>query len=525
MAAASPSFEGSMVGTPRHVVGVMPGEAEVVHQQEMMRIHDLWSHTKGELKAKARQLEDMEREHLAQADRMRAEHSKGLREMQGICMELKDKVRSLEGQLQAARDEGRRLADAADEGRRQAAEAKSRLDQTASVDKARGKQLVELKDTVRSLQRERTSVLDRAQSDQRRLEDKVLEQSKTIARLETEVAKFDRERRTLLADRDAEADRREALERRVADADQMGRGTASELSVAREQLRQLARTGAGMSRMQVLVDQLQVDNARLVKLLASTADFRDFIGSAEDAGGLTYLAPVAGAAAMSDEARRAIEGDSPPRGAAHESERWVPSDAYAIASAFRHDHAPGVKPEHFAELLLRLNSVWRRREQRSLARARRAFQEEHDQLSRKAAHAVPYVQVLQEAEIDRLRRELRGLRTSGQAGRRRLDATEERLLDSALAAVESLSAQVAAAKDKDAVLSSGRGSAGAAAAAAARTAADTVDVLADKVAALVRDFQHKSAGLARDDPDWLVSLLKLQGAFVDAVKRRVGVCR
>lgn len=43
--------------------------------------------------------------------------------------------------------------------------------------------------------------------------------------------------------------------------------------------------------VQSLLQQLQLDNARLVKLLASTQEYRDFAANMDTAGGLTYVPP------------------------------------------------------------------------------------------------------------------------------------------------------------------------------------------------------------------------------------------
>ena len=51
--------------------------------------------------------------------------------------------------------------------------------------------------------------------------------------------------------------------------------------------------------------------------------------------------------------------------------------------------------------------------------------------------------MLQSSEVERPRRELRELRATCAAGRRRLNATEEKLLESSLDSVEGLSAQLA----------------------------------------------------------------------------------
>jgi hypothetical protein len=64
--------------------------------------------------------------------------------------------------------------------------------------------------------------------------------------------------------------------------------------------------------------------------------------------------------------------------------------------------------------------------------------------------------VLHSSEVDRLRRELRELRATCAAGRRRLNSTEERLLESSLDSVEGLSGQLAAQRHEGAQLRQAR---------------------------------------------------------------------
>ena len=43
--------------------------------------------------------------------------------------------------------------------------------------------------------------------------------------------------------------------------------------------------------MQSLLQQLQLDNTRLVKLLASTDEYREFAANSDASGGMTYVPP------------------------------------------------------------------------------------------------------------------------------------------------------------------------------------------------------------------------------------------
>ena len=60
--------------------------------------------------------------------------------------------------------------------------------------------------------------------------------------------------------------------------------------------------------------------------------------------------------------------------------------------------------------------------------------------------------MLHSSEVERLRRELRELRATCAAGRRRLNSTEEKLLESSLNSAEGLSGQLAAQRHEAAQL-------------------------------------------------------------------------
>ena len=75
--------------------------------------------------------------------------------------------------------------------------------------------------------------------------------------------------------------------------------------------------------------------------------------------------------------------------------------------------------ETFAELLIKLNRVWKAREAKALERQREAANRRVGELRRRLQHATPYEEVLQGSEVERLKRELREMRSTHAAGRRR----------------------------------------------------------------------------------------------------------
>lgn len=554
----------------------------IEHDQELIRIHELWQHTRNELKTKARELAEAERTRAMELEQVQTEHTNGMREMQAIAIELRDKTRALEAQLQGSREEKVALAEQLQEVQRRAREAQLQLDAAQASSRGHEQRAGELQGSLRALQRERKAAGDKSYDEFRRLEGGLAERELTMGQLEGRLRSAQQEAKAARDEQQLEADRAREQLRRFEDADVANRELSRQLAGAKEQLRFMQVTRRNESQLHAIVDQLQLDNARLVKILSGTAEFKQFVEDADDSAGLSYVAPSAsaeiGATLRSDARQRAAR---PVRGAAAEGEGWVPSDSYTLANEFRHTHAPHASAEAFADLLLRLNAVWRQREQRRVARLKERFREERAHLSRRLRHSVPHDAVAHEVEIERLKRELRAVRLGAGAGRRRLNETEERLFESSLEAVESLSAQVgprrraapasalarasrppsrlharlpglglpahapaarpsarraatqlAACREKEELMRATSESATAAgarfsdgAASASRKAAEMVDVLSDKLGALVRDFQQKTVELPRDDPDVFIKLVRVQGWFLENLERRLNAAR
>ena len=73
--------------------------------------------------------------------------------------------------------------------------------------------------------------------------------------------------------------------------------TAAELSrqllASKEQLRAAHHARRGDAHREEALAQLQSDNARLVKILATTEEYKEFVHYADDSGGLSYVPPPA----------------------------------------------------------------------------------------------------------------------------------------------------------------------------------------------------------------------------------------
>ena len=103
-----------------------------------------------------------------------------------------------------------------------------------------------------------------------------------------------------------------------------------------------------------------MDNERLIKLLASTEQFKNFGEFATDSGqAVRYL----------DNERKTAGESSTKSGsklkdfvAGEETEDWVPEDAFKVAHEFRNKCAGQVSKSLMNQFLKDLNSIWRARE-------------------------------------------------------------------------------------------------------------------------------------------------------------------
>ena len=353
----------------------------------------------------------------------------------------------------------------------------------------------------------------------------------TVHSLEQKVQVLNDElRRSLEAHRSA-AVGIDAANARAVELERTNGELGRQLLSSKEQLKYLHLARRSEAQVQSLLQQLQMDNARLVKLLASTDEYKEFVAYAEDSGGLTYVPP--------QPAGRRAESYQPPlgppvrervvRGAAHEAEYWVPSGTYALANDFRRTHVPSLPTETFAELLLRLNRVWRTREAKNLERQRSKAQKKIGELRRRVAQQVPYTEVLQSSEMERLRRELKEMRLAFNSGRRKLNETEERLLESSIESALSVDSQLQQKTRQNEQLLAEvaehelrfHSAFGQGASTAASIATEITDRFAERINELMREFQRRGLHLNRADADLHNKVLQLQSWFLESLDRRV----
>ena len=503
---------------------------EAQHQREMVRLHTLWQNTKEDLASVKSELT------RAQAAAAPAQKDAAMSSMQELTVELRDKCRFTELQLAGAREECGKLSASSEVLRKQLHEREAQLAELQSSHAQQSPMLMELQTAVARLGHEKSNAERDLSEERRRLEDLAGIKEQALGLQEQKLHAMAEElRKALEAQRDAST-AAEAANARAAELERTNGELGRQLLASKEQLKYLHLARRSEAQVQALLQQLQLDNARLVKLLASTDEYKEFVAYAEDSGGLTYVPPaVPGALQPPKEANEGLHPhkERTVRGAQTEAEYWVPSDTYALANDFRRTHMPHLPMDVFAELLLRLNRVWRARETKRLERQRGRAQKKIGELRRRVSMNVPYEEVLQSSEMERLRRELKEMRMAFNTGRRKLNETEERLLESSLESAIAIDAQLQhQTRQNESLLSElaeyemryqGAFSHGASVAAA--SSAEVSDRFAERLTELMRDFQRKTLQLQRTDPDLYTKMIQLQSWLLEGIDRRTVQCR
>ena len=130
---------------------------EAQHQREMIRIHEMWQQTKGELaEAKA------ELAARPSAFANASQRDKAVQELQALTVELRDKCRFTELQLAGAREESSKFSASCEELRQRLSDAQGQLAEMQAANQANSPRILELQGTIDRLNREKRVRLARA---------------------------------------------------------------------------------------------------------------------------------------------------------------------------------------------------------------------------------------------------------------------------------------------------------------------------------------------------------------------------
>lgn len=152
------------------------------------------------------------------------------------------------------------------------------------------------------------------------------------------------------------------------------------------------------------IEHLKDDNVRLLKMLKSTEEFKDFAYLAENVtGGIHYIkgstkTPMR-RTNKENEMRTKTKLDS------FNNANWVPSETVQYMNKFKSLY--NLSDEVINEILLGLNKIWSEREAKLVSRLKQSYQGEIMALRRKAVYKSPYDEVQSGKTISKLKKDLK----------------------------------------------------------------------------------------------------------------------
>lgn len=130
----------------------------------------------------------------------------------------------------------------------------------------------------------------------------------------------------------------------------------------------MTRMSEGTAQMQN--EAYRNENARLLQMLASTDQYKEFAQVALDSGSVRFMDPKA----------PATQSEMKP--ADLEKEDWIPEEAYKVAHDFRNKCASNISKAMMNTLLTDLDKIWRAREKKQLSRQQSQMTREIESLRR-----------------------------------------------------------------------------------------------------------------------------------------------
>ncbi|MCQ2821264.1 MAG: hypothetical protein MJ252_28730 [archaeon] len=161
------------------------------------------------------------------------------------------------------------------------------------------------------------------------------------------------------------------------------------------------------------IQHLKDDNLRLLQMLKSTEEFKDFAYLSETvAGGIRYCKPSTERKAKTQTAANAKTAKGIPNSQKDilDNQNWIPSDCYSFAMEFKNKYNLDLSENLLTDLLTSLNKIWQEREKRQMNTLKSKYQGEIMSLRRKLAMKSGYNEFTAKKTISTLRKDLKQTR-------------------------------------------------------------------------------------------------------------------
>ena len=470
-------------------------DSTTIQQREIVRIHELWQKAKAELRAKSRELADL-RGRIAIADTTTGRVEMQLNELSRVqheALELREVLRSTEEELEQKRLENDRWHRHAEHLKQKLRDSERKLAESNLRQQNQAGKIREFEARLTQIESEKANLLSRSLNDirnqeedmaslQRKLQlaqERIRIQNDTIAQHQTALEEAEKN----AIDSESRALRSERAARTFEQETDMSRGMIRDYKQAKR----------SEEALRYEIEHLKLDNARMVRLLSTTKEYKDFLEFAENSRGITFV-PESREEKTNGKNRKSSMRSTKALGSTgkdqpqfdknlvgqkfgawgdvsvfskvygtgeyanvakktaikpeNERDNWMPTDALHLAIDFRQRHMPHVSMDLINEFLQQMNEVWRRRGVRAVARAKAKFANDLKNYKRANSHRLPYAEVRQKHKIAQLTKELDNLRSKVgiSGGRGKVSsitvAREQKMMQNTLFTVEKLSREV-----------------------------------------------------------------------------------
>jgi hypothetical protein len=165
------------------------------------------------------------------------------------------------------------------------------------------------------------------------------------------------------------------------------------------------------------IEHLKDDNVRLLQMLKSTEEFKDFAYLAETvSGGIKFIngnntqRSKSANKINSHKNVKECEKQKNIKSDPFNGDNWVPADAFNCAYEFRDKYNIEMSETLINDLLASLNKIWRDREKKQIARLKTKYQNEIMSLRRKATMRTSYDEFTAGKTICKLKKDLKNVR-------------------------------------------------------------------------------------------------------------------
>eukprot|EP00943_MAST-04B_sp_MAST-4B-sp1_P004750 g4750.t1 len=472
-------------------------DSTTIQQREIVRIHELWQKAKAELRSKSRELADL-RGRIAIADTTTGRVEMQLNELSRVqheALELREVLRSTEEELEQKRLENDRWHRHAEHLKQKLRDAERKIAESNLRQQNQASRIREFESRLTQIESEKANLLSRSLNDIRNQEEDMASLQRKL-QLAQERIRIQNDTITQHQTALAEAEKNAIdSESRALRSERAARTFEQETDMSRGMIRDYKQAKRSEEALRYEIEHLKLDNARMVRLLSTTKEYKEFLEFAENSRGITFVpskgdeqktssskhkksssratkslgssgkgipqfdknlvgqkygawgdvsvfSKVYGTGEYADVAKKTAINPS------NERDNWMPTDALHLAIDFRQRHMPHVSMDLINEFLQQMNEVWRRRGVRAVARAKAKFANDLKNYKRANSHRLPYAEVVQKQKIAQLTKELENLRSKVgiSGGRGKVSsitvAREQKMMQNTLFTVEKLSREV-----------------------------------------------------------------------------------